>query len=247
MAFSRPYTQPNDSLRVITYINIHLSSLRFSLRNNVLQYKNISCISFLNHGSNYFLINIYSDLSQAALKYLKDTEVKINNILIITGDFNIRDYFCDLNFPHHSSYRDTLFEIMDLFQLEISEPYKFFPTRYSDNPQNSNSVLDLVFLCPGSSELNNHYIYPSWRLSSDHTPITINISIIEEQVHTKKQSLIKDSKEELLFIDELTHSIMNINTVLLLCTNDLETVVQAIIYNIERIWYKHSKVINITK
>ena len=41
----------------------------------------------------YFLINVYSDSSQLALKYLKDTKVNINNILIITGDFNIRDNF----------------------------------------------------------------------------------------------------------------------------------------------------------
>ena len=36
------------------------------------------------------MINIYSDSSQSALKYLKDIESNIHNI-IITGDFNIRD------------------------------------------------------------------------------------------------------------------------------------------------------------
>ena len=64
----------------------------------------------------------------------------------MTGDFNIRDYFWDPNFPHHSFYRDIFFEIIDSFQLEISEPFEFFPTRYFDNLQVSNSVLDLVFL-----------------------------------------------------------------------------------------------------
>ena len=34
---------------------------------------------------------MYSDSLQSALKYLKDIEVNINNILIMTGDFNIRD------------------------------------------------------------------------------------------------------------------------------------------------------------
>ena len=168
--------------------------MRFSLRNNILQHKDISCISFFNHRSIYFLINIYSDSSQVALKYLKDTKVNINNILIMIGDFNIRNYFWDLNFPHHFSYRDILFEITDFFQLKISESFEFFSTRYSNNPQVSNSVLDLVFLQSVSPELNNHYIHPSWRLTFDHTLITINISILEEQVHIKKQSLIKDSK-----------------------------------------------------
>jgi len=38
-----------------------------------------------------FIINIYSDDQQFTLKYLKDTEVKLNNILIMIRDFNIRD------------------------------------------------------------------------------------------------------------------------------------------------------------
>ena len=39
----------------------------------------------------YFVINIYSDDHQLALKYLKNSEMNLNNILIMTGDFNIRD------------------------------------------------------------------------------------------------------------------------------------------------------------
>ena len=36
-------------------------------------------------------MNVYSDSSHTALKYLKDTEVNIGNTLLMTGDFNIRD------------------------------------------------------------------------------------------------------------------------------------------------------------
>ena len=38
-----------------------------------------------------FVINVYSDDQQSVLKYLKNIEINLNNILIITGDFNIRD------------------------------------------------------------------------------------------------------------------------------------------------------------
>ena len=103
---------------------------------------------------------MYSDLSQLALKYLKDTKVNINNILIMTKDFNIRNSFWNPNFPYHSSHRDTFFDIADYFQLEISKPAEFFPTRYSNNAQDSNLVLDLVFLHPFSPEFNNHHICP---------------------------------------------------------------------------------------
>jgi len=131
--FSRNSSQVGNSPRVITYINTYISSLHFSLQNNILNHRDISYISFFNYSSIYFLINIHSDLSQTALKYLKNTEVNINNVLIMTGDFNIRDIFWDLNFPYHSSYRDTLFDITDSFYLELSKPAEFFPTRYSDN------------------------------------------------------------------------------------------------------------------
>ena len=36
-------------------------------------------------------MNIYFDTSHSTLKYLKDTEVNMNNLLIMIGDFNIRD------------------------------------------------------------------------------------------------------------------------------------------------------------
>ena len=91
--FLRTSTYVSNSPRVITYINIYISSLYFSLWNDILNYRNISCISFFNQGLIYFLINVYSDSFQMASKYLKDIEVNINNILIMTGDFNIRDNF----------------------------------------------------------------------------------------------------------------------------------------------------------
>ena len=36
-------------------------------------------------------MNVYSNFSQSALKYLKDTEANIHNVLVMTEDFNIRD------------------------------------------------------------------------------------------------------------------------------------------------------------
>ena len=52
-------------------------------------------MSFINDHIYYFIINIYSDSSHLALKYLKDTEVNINNVLVMIEDFNIRDSLWD--------------------------------------------------------------------------------------------------------------------------------------------------------
>jgi len=49
-------------------------------------------------------MNIYSDSNQLALKYLKNTQVTLHNVLIMTGDFNIRDRDWDPDYPFHLSY-----------------------------------------------------------------------------------------------------------------------------------------------
>ena len=68
------------------------------------------------------MINIYSDNYQLALKYLKDTEANIHNVLFITGNFNIRDSIWNFFYSFHLVYSDNLFDIADLFNLKLSCP-----------------------------------------------------------------------------------------------------------------------------
>jgi len=93
-----------------------------------------------------FLINIYSDSFQTALMYFKDTEANINNVLVMTGDFNIRDKSWDTLFPHHFSHCNILTDIADSFNLCISKYTNQVPTRYLNNQNNSNLVINLIFL-----------------------------------------------------------------------------------------------------
>jgi len=58
---------------------------------------------------------MYSDSSQLALKYLKNTEANISNILVMTGDFNIKDNLWDSYYLYHFIYSDLLFDIADSF------------------------------------------------------------------------------------------------------------------------------------
>jgi len=106
------------------------------------------------------LMNIYSDSLHSALKYLKDTEVNIWNLLIMMGDSNIHDNLWNLLFPHHSSISNNLLIITDSFNLELSNPTNQVPTRYLDNGYNSNSVINPMFLCNSSSNLDSYLIYP---------------------------------------------------------------------------------------
>ena len=63
ITFARPPSNQLDYPRVMTFINICISHLYFSLQNNVLNHRDISYISFSNQGSIFFMINVYSDSS----------------------------------------------------------------------------------------------------------------------------------------------------------------------------------------
>ena len=160
-------------------------------------------------------MNIYSNAFQSALKYLKDTEVNINNLIFMTDDFNIRDSLWDPLFPYHSSISNDLFILVDLFNLDLSTSTDPIPTRYSDIPGDLDSVIDLMFLHSRSSKLNCHSIHLSWRLTSKYVPLTITITIEEEHVMTSKFSLSKDSEEEEEFIKEVTHVFKLLNNTIL--------------------------------
>jgi len=184
----------SDYPRVVTYVNIRLISLCFTLCKDVINHRDILLIFFFNNDDVFWLMNVYSDSLHSALKYLKDTEVNIQNLLIMMGDFNIHNNLWDPLFPHHSSISDNLLIIANSFNLELSNPTTQVPTRYSDDEHDSNSVINLMFLCNSSSEMDNHSIHPDWRLLSDHTPLTIVIPIVEEHINSRKYLIIKDSE-----------------------------------------------------
>jgi len=91
-------------------------------------------------------MNIYFNSSQMALKYLKNTRANINNILIMTGDFNIRDNVWDPLFSHCLVHSNTLVDITDYLNICLSKAANQAPTRYVDNLNKLNSVIKLIFL-----------------------------------------------------------------------------------------------------
>ena len=170
-----------------------------------------------------------------AFKYLKDTEVNIDNILIITGDFNIRDSLWDISFPHHSSISDDLLIIVDLFNLALLTPTNPCPTRYSDTAGEVNLVINLIFLQYGSSELNQHSIHPDSCLSSNYTPLTITILIADEIVSTSKLSIPQNSKQETAFVKEVILNFKNLDMSNIINKNNLENTIKHLKVWIEQV------------
>ena len=90
----------------------------------------------------------------------------------MAGNFNIRDRDWNFLYSFYSFHSDSLMEIADSFELKLSSPVHQVPTCYADNHNNSNSVINLLFLWPNSVKIDNYFILDSW-YPSDHTPLTI--------------------------------------------------------------------------
>ena len=190
---------------------------------------------------------MYSNSSHLALKYLKDTEANIDNVLLMTGDFNIRDSLWDLSFPFHSSISDDLIMIADSFDLTLSSPTNPGPTRFSDTVGESNSVIDLMFLWYRSAELDNHSILPDSRLSSDHAPLLIDIPIFNEIIHMSKLTIYPKSEQETEFIKDVISNFKTIDTSNIEDIEKLEQVVNLLGSIIDQVWSKNTKKSKVSK
>ena len=247
LTFARGLFSSNDFPRVITYINIRLFPLCFSFRKDIINHRDILLTSFFNNNTIFWIMNVYSDSSHTTLKYLKDTEVNLLNLIIIAGNFNIRDSIWDLVFPHYSTFSDNLMIIADSFNLELLSPTHNVPTRYSDSDNSSNSTIDLMFLWSGSRELNNHSIHPDLWLSSDYVLLTVSIDIIEENIILFKHSIAKNSEEKSSFIKDISHAIKNINISNLSDSNKLEEATISLASSIDHTWKANLKWVKIMK
>jgi len=136
ITFSRNSVNNNEHPKVLIYINIQLIQLCFSLRKDIINYRNINLIFFFDNSIICFIINIYSNKQQSALKYLKDIEVNLNNVLIMMKDFNIRDIDWDPSYPYHSVYISTFIKIADFGDLSLFTPISQVSTKYTNQLSN---------------------------------------------------------------------------------------------------------------
>jgi len=109
ITFFRPLSDNNNHLQVISYINVCFSHMWFCLRKDIINHKDIS------------------------LKYLKDTEVNLYNVLIIARDFNIRYSDWNPSYLFHSIHSDSLLEVADSLNFKLSSPIQQVSVRVEDS------------------------------------------------------------------------------------------------------------------
>jgi len=90
-------------------------------------------------------------------------------------------------------------------------------------------------------ELDNHSILPDSRLSSNHAPLSIEIPIGDEIIHSSKRIIPSRSEQEMGFIEDIISNLKSINTSNIEDITCLDHIVNQVGCIIERMWYKNAK------
>jgi len=200
--------------------------MRFTLRLDIINHRDVNVLVFYSGQHINYVINVYSDDNQNALYFLNRNIVDLNNTIVMTGDFNIRDNDWDPNYPHHSVHTEDLLTLAESLGLDLSPPTNPGPTRFADNPRDTNSVIDLAFINPNNSGFSQHSLHPELRRPSDYVPLIIEVSINETNINNSFWSISKDSEEEKNFTKAITDSTLALDTSNITSKENLEVVVQ---------------------
>jgi len=165
----------------------------------------------------------------------------------MTGDFNIRDNDWDPNYPHHSVHTEDLLTLAKSLGLDLSPPVNPGPTRFADNPRDTNSVIDLAFINPNNSGFGQHSLHPELRRPSDHVPLIIEVSINETNIDNSFWLVSKDSEEEKDFIKAITDSTLALDTSNITSKENLESAAQRLADIFNEAWLSQAKKKCITK
>ena len=104
-----------------------------------------------------------------------------------------------------------------------------------------------MFFHANMKKFNNHIIsLDLWSLS-DYASLLVYIIIEKETIQDRKQAIVKNSKKEKEFVNELRNRISCINTINIHDHKMLESVMQEFAFITEELWYKYFKNVNITK
>ena len=168
------------------FIYFKLFKLRFALKRDIVDHRNIQLLSFFNRGRWQFLMNVYSYDLHTAVNFLTTEALNIPNLLYMGRDFNIRDVEWDSSISLHPAAGQFLRDLADSYSLVCFFPALSVPTHYSNISGYANSVIDLIFLGISCAQVI-YCIEPDLRWPSDHAPLIVNLSItsVNIQMHRK--------------------------------------------------------------
>jgi len=136
--------------------------------------------------------------------------------------------------------------VADNLGLDLSHLANPRPTRFADNPQDTNSILDLVFLEPNNLRFGRHILLDLQK-PSDHILLIINVGIKKENFDLIIQSIKKDNTKEENFISSIIRDVKLIDTSSITNRESLQNAINQLTGAFEKVWAENSKPCYITK
>ena len=159
----------------------------------------------------------------------------------MTEDFNTRDSDQDPNFYYYFVHTNNLITIANSLGLELFSPSNPGSTRYTNNPWNTNLVLDLIFLLSNNTGFGQHSLYSEMQKPSDYVPLIIEVGIKKVNIDITIQSIKKNSNDTKKFIKSLINSIEQLNTTDITSKEDLQNIVLQLATTFEKVQFQYSK------
>ena len=131
--------------------------------------------------------------------------------------------------------------------MELFYPSNPGSTRYTNNPQDSNSVLGLVFLQSNTLGFSLYTLHPELQWPSDYVLFIIKVGIKDVNIDITVQSIKKNSDKEKNFIESLRKGITYLDTLSITGKDSLQAIVIQMASVFKDLWMLHSKLKWITK
>ena len=104
-----------------------------------------------------------------------------------------------------------------------------------------------MFLRYRSTKLNQYSIHPDWWLTSNHTPLSVTIPIVDETINTLRLLIQQNSEQETAFIKEVISVFKNLNTLNISNKECLKNMVNNLNSLINQVWNKNAKQMRIIR
>jgi len=104
-----------------------------------------------------------------------------------------------------------------------------------------------MFLQMNLEKFNTYTILLDLQSPSNYAPLSVNIIIRKFFIQDKRQIIIKNSEEEVVFVNKLKSRVGCINMTNIQDCELLERIFQEFVLITDELWIKYSKCINITK
>ena len=231
---------------VMAYVSTRLVKLRPAYRRDIVDHPDIFVLSLTSNDVNYYLMNVYNDDQNSALRHLERIRDELPQFAYMGGDFNCHSREWDPECRLHGTVAISLLETAASMGLGLSEPTNPGYTFKSANPDLRPSVIDLVFVDIAETLRRRPFRDLDRQGRSDHVPLSCTVDLEYEEIEMHRQTLKPD--KVVAFTGEIVKAIESLDLDEPLDTSEqIDDRAQALAEIFSKAWDNHSSKIHIVK